>query len=373
MPNSRLLEIETRLSAIRNELEAPDADISALTAETDNLLNERATIKANAEQRKSALDKIARGLSGVSVNNELPTSDPEQRTYDASSPVYRTAFFKSLLDREMTAEERAAFIHTTENTDAVLPTTTVNQIWDLVYGQHCILNDITVYRTGTILEVVKHTEIVQGKAKKTGQGEANDAEKNTIVKVKLTGNDFTKFVDISYAEAKMSIDALEQYLVNEIALGIGEAMAEDVVETISTGINTANKQSANKLDYATLTRCFGLLKRVSGVVLYATRSTIYNHLVAMTDDNGRPIFQPSVQKDAEGSFLGGIIKVEDAVPDGKILIGDPKKVVYNMVQDIMLETDKDVKTHTYTYSGYARGEGALIDDKSFAEITIAAV
>ena len=370
MPTSRLLEIETRLSAIRNELETPDADITALTTETDNLLNERATIKANAEQRKSTLDKIARGLKGTVVADSITTDEPEKRTYDASSPVYRTAFFKSLLDREMTTEERAAFTHTTENTPAVLPTTTVNQIWDLVYGQHCILNDVTVYRTGTILEVVKHTEIVQGKAKKTSEGVANDAEQNTLVKVKLTGNDFTKFIDISYAEAKMSIDALEQYLINEIALGIGEAMAEDTVETVSSGINTANKQSVSELDYATLTKAFGLLKRVSGVVLYATRSTIYNHLVAMTDNNGRPIFQPSVQKDAEGSFLGGIIKVEDAVPDGKILIGDPKKVVYNMVQDIMLETDKDVKNHTYTYSGYARGEGALIDDKAFAEITI---
>ena len=67
MPTSRLLEIETRLSAIRNELETPDADITALTTETDDLLNERATIKANAEQRKSTLDKIARGLKGTVV------------------------------------------------------------------------------------------------------------------------------------------------------------------------------------------------------------------------------------------------------------------------------------------------------------------
>ena len=372
MPTSRLLEIETRLNTIRNELETPDADITALTTETDDLLNERATIKANAEQRKSTLDKIARGLKGTVVADLSATDEPEKRTFDASSPVYRSAFFKNLLDREMTAEERSAFTHTTENTPAVLPTTTVNQIWDLVYGQHCILNDVTVYRTGTILEVVKHTEIVQGKAKKTSEGVANDAEQNKAVKVKLTGNDFTKYIDISYAEAKMSIDALEQYLINEIALGIGEAMAEDTVETVSSGINTANKLPVTELDYETLTKAFGLLKRVSSVAIYATRSTIYNHLVAMTDNNGRPIFQPSVQKDAEGSFLGGIIKVEDAVPNGTILIGDPKKVVYNMVQDIMLETDKDVKTHTFTYSGYARGEGALIDDKAFAEITITA-
>ena len=36
----------------------------------------------------------------------------------------------------------------------------------------------------------------------------------------------------------------------------------------------------------------------------------------------------------------------------------------------MIEQDKDIKKHVYTYSGYARGEGALIDDLAFAELTI---
>ena len=62
--------------------------------------------------------------------------------------------------------------------------------------------------------------------------------------------------------------------------------------------------------------------------------------------------------------------MEDAVADNKILVGDPKKVVFNMIEDIMLEKEKDIKNHVYTYSGYARGEGALIDDKAFAELTV---
>ena len=69
-------------------------------------------------------------------------------------------------------------------------------------------------------------------------------------------------------------------------------------------------------------------------------------------------------------ILGAAIREEDGVADGKILAGDPRKVLYNMIQDVLIETDRDVKNHKVLHSGYARGEGALIDDKAFAELTV---
>ena len=85
---------------------------------------------------------------------------------------------------------------------------------------------------------------------------------------------------------------------------------------------------------------------------------------------GRPIFQPSAQAGQEGVILGAQIKVEDSVDDNVVLVGDARRVVYNMIQDIMIESDKDIKKHVTTYSGYARGSGALIDPDSFAQLTI---
>ena len=40
-----------------------------------------------------------------------------------------------------------------------------------------------------------------------------------------------------------------------------------------------------------------------------------------------------------------------------------------MVHDIMIETTKDIKHHVYTYAGYARGEGALVEDVAFVQLT----
>lgn len=334
------------------------------------------------EKQKAAKESLNALKDSVQIPDIVDTKSAldntlKRKDIGVGSDAYRNAFFKHLLgqDDQMTQLENEAFTHTTTTTSAPLPTTMLNTIWDLVTGQHAIMGDITIYRTGTILEVVKHTEVSQGKAKKVAEATANDDEQNTMVKVTLSGNDFSKHVNVSYAEAKMSIDALESYLTNEIASGLGEAMAEDAIQTIRDGINASNKVStaaSGEVTYSELANAFGKLKRVGTCVAYMTRATLYNRLVAMTDGTGRPIFQPSLQTGAAGTLLGATIKIEDAVADDMILIGDPRRVTYNMVQDIMVETDKDIKSHVYTYSGYARGQGALIDDLSFAQLTVKA-
>ena len=363
-------DIEKRYAEINVEMDKPEADIDALTEEVRNLKERKTELEKAAEKRRKLKADVSE--KGTTVRK---FTDPEERkeTPGADSKEYRNAFLKNLLGMDMSREERAAFVHTTQNTGNVLPTTMLNQIWDLVSKQHSIMGDITIYRTGTILEVIKHTAIAQGAAKTVEENAANDDEQNTFVKVTLSGKDFSKHVDISYAMQRMSIDALEQYLVAEISRSMGDAMADDVIAQIGTDMTSANKvESAAEgtLSFKELATVFGMLKRVGAVSVYATRSTIYNYLVGMVDTTGRPIFQPSAQAGQEGVILGAQIKVEDSIADNVILIGDGKKLVYNMVQDIMIESDKDIKKHVTTYSGYARGEGALIDPDAFVQLTV---
>ena len=363
-------DIEKRFEEINVEMDNPEADIDALTEEVRNLKERKSELDKTAEKRRKLKADVSE--KGTTVRK---FTDPEERkeTPGADSKEYRNAFLKNLLGIDMSREERAAFVHTTQNTGNVLPTTMLNQIWDLVSKQHSIMGDITIYRTGTILEVIKHTAIAQGAAKTVEENAANDDEQNTFVKVTLSGKDFSKHVDISYAMQRMSIDALEQYLVAEISRSMGDAMADDVIAQIGTDMTPTNKvESAAEgaLSFKELATVFGMLKRVGAVSVYATRSTIYNYLVGMVDTTGRPIFQPSAQAGQEGVILGAQIKVEDSVADHVILIGDGKKLVYNMVQDIMIESDKDIKKHVTTYSGYARGEGALIDPDAFVQLTV---
>lgn len=368
----RMKEIETRLAAIRQEAQQEGADLDALTKEANDLQAERKALLETAEKRNNLLKQVAGGELGTVVRS-APEEKPAEKRYGADSPEYRTAFLKNLAGKELTVEERAAFTHTTANTANVLPTTMLNQIWDLVSKQHCIMGDITLYRTGTILEVVKHTAIAAGKAGKVSENAAATDEQNTFAKVTLSGNDFAKTVKISYAMAAMSIDALEAYLVNEISAQLGEALADDVISTVKTGVAAANKvttASTTEVTYKELVKAFGLLERATAINIYVNYATLYNQLVSMTDTTGRPLFQPNMQAGAMGVLLGGTVKIEESLGAGEILIGDSKKIVYNMVQDIMVETKRDIETHTHVYSGYARGEGALIDDKAFSLVTL---
>ena len=172
----------------------------------------------------------------------------------------------------------------------------------------------------------------------------------------------------------MSLDAFETYITQELADRIASALASDIVtNAIVAKVATGNKvtsKAAGKLSYDECAAAFGLVKRAAGLTVYANRKFVYTYLVGMVDTTGRPIYQPNAQNGAEGVFIGAQVKIEDSVGDGVMLIGDPKRVAYNMVQDVMIETDRDIKKHVTTYAGYARGEGALVDPESFAVVTM---
>ena len=382
------------------DLQEFNEKISQLKAEGLQLAKENKLAEAEAKKKEieeleaeftKAKEQFAESNvldKGTNVPNEMQNvqklgeeNENMEKIYDASSVEYKNAFLKMISGREeqLTEQENTAYTHTTSNTSAVLPTTMLNQIWDLVSKEHSIVGDVTTYKTGTILEIVKHTEVVAGKAikqTKANEGKApEDTEQNTFVKVTLSGNDFAKVVELSYAEAEMSIDALEQYLISEIAASLGDAIADDMVSTIETGINAANVQettTAGKMTYAEVAKAFGSLKRAKDVVVYCTRATIYNRLATLEDTEGHLIFVPNANEGAEGRLLGAIVKIEDAVDDDVLLIGDPKKVVNNVITDVLVETDKDISSHKYIYSGYERSECSLIDDKAFATLTVKA-
>lgn len=354
-------------------------EIMARVEELDAKFESAALAAANAAAlaggaKPVELKNLSRTVSGGKVVEKMENEMPKRENM-VGTKEYKNAFLKTLLGRELTEMENVAYVHTTTQENAPVPTEMLNEIWDLIYGEHHILEDITIYRTGTIMEVTKHTEVTQGKAKKVAEGEANDDEQNTFVKVTLSGKDFSKHVDISYAMQKMSIPAFETYLKNEIATGLGEELAKDVIAAIGTGMAAENKiktAATGTVSYKDLAKLFGQLKRVGSMNIYATRKTIYNYLVGLTNDSGTPIFQQVINPGVEGALFGAQIKTEDAVADGTILVGDGKKFIFNMVQDIMVESDKDIKKHVVTHSGYARGEGALIDDKAFAQLTLSA-
>ena len=372
---NRLKEIEKRILDLHKEIEKDDADLDALETELDGLKEERKVIMANAEKRKKMMESVA-SMTNVSVIQDFTEERGEKNMaeqFTAASKEYRSAFFKKLADEELNGIEERAFTHTTVNSEVLVPTETIQGIWNMIEEQHSILGDITIYRTGTVIELVKHTEIVAGDAKEVAENEANVDEENTFVKVTLSGKDFSKHVEISYALGKMTAGALEDYLMTEIADRLGAALARDVIAQINTDMDATNKALVTAKDtiaWAEITEAFGSIKNAGALTVYVNNSTLYKKLVSITDGQDRPSFQATMQEGAQGALLGAQVKIEEALADNVVLVGDPKKVVGNMIQDIMIESDKDIKRHVDIYSGYARFECALLAPKAFAKLTV---
>ena len=362
--------------AVQNELRTDtETDYTDIV---DAIEKREAALAARNELR----NRVAKGLEGI--NPRPAAKQPENKPgYSVDSPEYRSGWLKMMSNQEddMTQEERTAVSYVATTTDAtygaknLIPTTLLNMIWDMIDEQHSVLGDITLYRTGTILEIAKRTGITQGDAATVNENAANDDEVNTYTTVKLTGKDFSKHVNISYAMAKMAISAFEPFLAREIADRLGAALAADVMTEITTNYDSTNNAVTTAEDdeiaYKDVAAAMATLENAMGqCVVYATRKTIYKQLVGMVDTTGRPIFQPNAQAGQEGTLIGCPVKVEDAVTDDVLVIGYPKNVVGNMIQDIMVESDKDIKKHVITYAGYARFEAKLIAPKSFATLTV---
>jgi len=371
--------LDQALTEIRSHMNDEDADLANLNEAVD-WIEERRTALREAEQRRAQLrSRIAGGEGTVLRSMDMGSNAP--RTYSADSPEYRTGLLKHLLGQDMTREERDAITYvattgdTTNGAANVLPRTMLNNIWDLMEEQHAILGDITMYRTGTIMEIAVRTNLTQGDAKTVAENEANDDEINQFIKVTLSGKDFSKHVELSYAMQRMSLDAFESFLTSEIAARMGAALARDVMAQISTdyasSTNAVNTKAVKKLAFTDVAGAMALLENANGqCVVYAKNATIYNYLVGMVDANERPIFQLNAQQGQQGTLIGCPVKVEDAVDANVLWIGYPKNVVGNMIQDIMVESDKDIKKHVVVHSGYARFECKLIADRSFVKLTV---
>lgn len=372
----RLKEIEERLSQIEKvELTNEAADLDALEKEIDELKEERKAIHDKVEKRKSLLANVANndGLTPITeFKQERGKKDMEKR-YNAESVEYRNAFLKKLLGEKLNEVEERAYTHTTENTDAVLPAELQNKIYSTMEEKHPILQDIQILRTGAVLSIVKHTSIDAGDAKAVAEGVANDDEQNTFANVTLSGKDFSKHIDFSYRLGKMAIPAFEEYLVTEIGNRLGSAMAADVVAQIKTDMAVGNKLDTDgAFDVTHVLSGLSKLKQVGRVNVYVNNATLYGSIATAEGAKEKLTFLNNLQDNVSAQILGKAIKEEDALAEGEILIIDPQQFIYNVVQDVMIERDKDIKKHVHTIAGFAIAGGTLTNDKAAALVTVTA-
>ena len=342
-------DVEKRLSEIMKEKDAPEADLDALDAEIDALEARKKEIKERAEKRSEMLEKIAAIGGDPAMKEERDMTEK----FGIESKEYRDAFMAALVGRE-TEEQRAILADNSAYGDGLsLPVGLDEDIWDQVTTAHPILADVTVIKSGMAIKVTKMTPAAVTKKMDSA---ASSEQTFTSAEVVLVGADYHTYVNLSYAEAKMSQGAMEKFLVKEIADALGEALAKDVFARILSDAGNTQKVTATTDMLDDVKGAMALATMAAKPVIYAPATSYYEIVAAVKQ--GVPF--------NIGHTVGCDVKLDNAAT--KVTIVDPTMFVLNVIQETMIESDRDVTNARFVIGGYMRAEGCLRKTKAAAYI-----
>lgn len=376
---TRLQEIEQRLSAIREEMNADGANLDALNSEVDSLISERNAIRTEVEKRKGILNKIGSGALG---SGEPIAQPEEQRSFDVSSPEYRSAFFKKLRRLELTETEKRAFSSGASSAGAVIPTQTANEIIKKLKQHAPLLGEIT------LLQVAGNVKFAIENAKADAAIHTENATitagTDTFTTVTLGGYEIVKLVQISDTVSTMSIDAFESWLTDMLAEKIGEKIGVCLVNgtgasepagvasaTTWGDTNSITVTKAGSLTAANVQALIGLLDGVydANAKFLMSKKTLFTDFMPLQDNSKNSI----VTVEGKDYFVYGYpVMLESNVAIHEAYLGDFKKIVGNLSEDIVVKSDFDIDTNSNKFLGVALFDSKVADSDAFVKLAKAA-
>ena len=381
MTNDQLNE---RLEELRGIGENPG---ERTAEELETLANERQQIDAEIENRRQEAaaaelrrQNVANGQIGGNIMSIMPENN-ENRTYDAGSPEYRSAWLKKMAVRdgvalfgELNEEENRAYTHTTANTGAVVPTEVMNRIVELVESQYPMYADATKSAMVSGFQIPRHTAIEAGDAAATNEGAANSDEQDTFDYLPLAGVEIKKHIVISRKMKWQSISAFEDWIVGHIAERIGVAKEARILSQLGDatyGIAAANVATGVEATDANIRAKLGLVRGTGAKVLYANAYTIWNILAGINDGAGNKAFIPSPQADpvTKGVVYGYTVKEDNNLANKVIYAGAPSKIVANNFEELFINRAMDPKTFEDIIAGYSLFDAGLENPLAFVKVT----
>lgn len=393
---------------VSDEQAEKDAErMSQLTAEIEK------RTAADAAARESRAARIAAARSAIDNGTahqvgSLPLSggvNARSAVYDVTdySAAETRGFLKNLAtsagvrlvegndlnDVERTAltamEQRAAFTVTTSNTISVVPVELQSEIISLIDNSTALFSDVTRDTIPGQYELVRHKSITKGDAAKTAEGAApTDEEQNVFDRITLTGDEIKKTVKLSRKMMVQSLDSFRTYINREVSARCGVAgdkivLAKLVDSTLGMAAgNKINVAKAGTLTKADVMKALSLLKTygnpaAKGVRIYANQSTIWNQIAAIEDATKRSYFIDERDDDptVKGRIFGSIVKLEDNLEDGVIMLGYPDLFRSNLFDGPVVEavTLPDGSWNT-AINGYMLYDGGLAVPESFVQLTV---
>lgn len=236
-----LNEIETRLSAIKEEIMVEGADVEALSKETEELMEQRTALieeakEIRAAQRQKTLDMVA----NMKVQGDAPV-ETEERTMNneevRSSKEYAQAYLDMIKGITADDAECRALLTTNVSGSVPIPTfleTEIKTAWEEnvlmnLVGKSYFKGNVKIGFEYSATGAVVHTE---------GQN-APDEETVVLGTVEIANASIKKWITVSdEAISGTTVDTVG-YLYREIAKKIVEKAEETLIAAINNSPSSA--------------------------------------------------------------------------------------------------------------------------------------
>ena len=359
-------QLEQRANEINNMIETDEnVDIQSLNVELTGIAQAK---RNNDEKIEKPEQRSAFKLIGG--RDTAPKSFTAENVFE--SEEYRSAFFKTMLDQKLTSDEERAFeigmkeaekrtdaFITSSNASAVLPTQTLNEVVKKARTIGGLLAECRAFNVPTKIAIPVGTPAT--KASWHTEASAVDSENVTVASVTFDGYEIMKVFSISAKARKMSINAFEAYLVDELTACVMETIADALINGTGsgqgTGLNTITwvktagaTQNAVEIasnasaGYADVVKLVSLLKRgyTQGAKIAMNNATLYNVFYGMLDTAKRPIFIADPKDESIGKILGFPVVIDDNIADNDVYFGNFAKYLgYNMPEGITIEASRE--------------------------------
>lgn len=309
------------------------------------------TARKAQEEEKAMFNPITATLEA----NQIAQTD----THNA--PEYRTAFYKSLMGKELTdaenrafaaaqAEKRADAFNTLSSSAAVVPTTTLNEIVKQARGVNGLFNEVRLFAVPNNLSVPVGTP--GDAASWHTEGAAVERKDVMTAAVTFTGRELIKVLSLSASVRRMDISAFERYITDELKAAVADAIGVAIVSGtgegqpmgILSGVTWTNK---NRIQTAALTAdnllaAIALLPAgyAAGAKFAMSTATLFGSVYPLKEGNERYFFTDP-ERGGVRRLFGFEIVLDDNIPAGTILFGNFRYYGVNVPQGVAVEVSRE--------------------------------
>lgn len=365
-------ELRTLSEKLSGDAEMTNEDLTQIEERVKELENEKRALEEKAEKRDATLEKVKRGLEGTVIESTEKRKEDEKM----NEVNYRNAFFKKLMGKELSEEERAL----TTSTTAVIPTETSDKIFDKMVQLVPLLGEIELFHVpGNLKFAVETTRADAGYHTQNSTGINVDATA-VLAEVSLGGYEFTKLIQVSDSILQMSVNDFEDWLVRMLA----ESIATKIEYEIINGTGSSTVKGINALSYvnntngiqyngstgltgANVRAAIGLLPGGydKGAKFLMKKKTLFNQFMGLQDNAKHDL----VRVEGNNYFIYGYpVILSDEVSDNVAFLGNFKKYVGNLNRDVEVKKDFDIDTNSYKYLGVGIFDGKPACTDAFIKI-----